>query len=136
LTDFGSVRKAAVEIGKTEDGRRAGAVDHVDKGDVMVGMSLWCRCRAAVSFVPWLAARAALAHEEGDPTSALHLLGTAIDADPSDASLRYNRAFVHQDLGAWDQALVDLRAAAELAPDDEEVAEALSLCASRVAAVS
>ena len=110
---------------------------HAERGEPALAAASLDRALAlAPTLGTALAARAALAHEEGDGPTALHMLGAAIAADPADPALRYNRAFVHQDLGDWDQALADLRAAAELAPDDEEITEALTHCTERATAVS
>ncbi|MEV7691381.1 tetratricopeptide repeat protein [Streptomyces bungoensis] len=49
-----------------------------------------------------------------------------MERDPKDAALRYNRAFLHQQTGGWQEALADLELAAVLDPEDAEIAEALT----------
>ena len=61
-------------------------------------------------------------------------IGRAVALDPGDAALRYNRAFALQSAGRWDEALVDLDVATDLAPDDPEISAAHDLCLQRVAA--
>ena len=63
-----------------------------------------------------------------DFATAIADLDRAVALQPDDPSLRYNRAFAHQQAGSWAAAWADLEIAAELAPDDEDIAAARAEC--------
>ena len=68
----------------------------------------WAYDRAVESapdLVAAWSARAELACELGDFDAAIADLDRAVDLQPEDASLRYNRAFAHQRTGSWAAAL-------------------------------
>ncbi|MFI1385350.1 hypothetical protein [Embleya sp. NPDC020886] len=50
--------------------------------------------------------------------------------------MRYNRAFILQEVGRWDDAPADLDVAAELVPDDEDIRAARRECLARVPAAT
>jgi len=70
---------------------------------------------------------AALAHSAGDSAAAVSDLSRALELG-DDAALRYNRAVAYQSLGRFADALTDLDIAADLDPDDPEIARDRSSC--------
>ncbi len=97
----------------------------------------WAYDRAletAPDLVAAWSARAELACDVGDFDGSIADLDRAVDLEPSDASLRYNRAFAYQRTGSWAAALADLEVAATLAPDDDDIAAARRQCRLHVTA--
>ncbi|MGN9784219.1 tetratricopeptide repeat protein [Nonomuraea sp. ZG12] len=80
--------------------------------------------RAPSLAVAW-AGRGALAFEEGDAQASVSDLARAIELEDG-AEVRFNRAYALRALGLTTQARADLLRAAELAPDDEDVRQALA----------
>ena len=80
--------------------------------------------RAPSLAVAW-AGRGALAFEEGDVQASVSDLTQAIELADG-AEVRFNRAYALRALGLTAQARTDLLRAAELAPDDEDVRQALA----------
>lgn len=80
--------------------------------------------RAPDLAVAW-AGRGALAFEEGDPHAAVADLTRAIELQDG-AEVRFNRAYALRSLGDVEGARADLLHAAALAPDDEQIREALA----------
>ncbi len=74
--------------------------------------------------VAW-AGRGALAFEEGDVRTSVSDLTQAIELEDG-AEVRFNRAYALRALGLTARARADLLRAAELAPDDEDVRQALA----------
>jgi Flp pilus assembly protein TadD len=73
-----------------------------------------------------------VSYQVGDVEAAIADLQRAVDLDPDDAELRYNRAFAYQNAGLLDAALADLDVAARLAPNDPDITAALSACRRQV----
>ncbi|WP_235959379.1 tetratricopeptide repeat protein [Actinomadura macrotermitis] len=71
------------------------------------------------------AGRASLAFDAGDPAGAIHDLGRALEFG-EDAALLYNRAVALRAAGRPEEARTDLLRARELAPDDDDIREALA----------
>jgi tetratricopeptide (TPR) repeat protein len=74
--------------------------------------------------VAW-AGRGALAFEEGDAQASVSDLTRAIELEDG-AEVRFNRAYALRALGLTTQARADLLRAAEFAPGDEDVRQALA----------
>jgi predicted Zn-dependent protease len=87
---------------------------------------------AAPTLVTALAGRAACAYEQGDPAAAIADLSRAVDLDPDNPALRFNRAVA---IDRWDESVMDLNMALAAAPEDEDIQEALVRSRARVAAV-
>jgi tetratricopeptide (TPR) repeat protein len=80
-----------------------------------------------------LSGRATLAYQTGERDLALADLHHAVELQPDDPLLRYNRAFAYQDEGRWDDALADLTVAIGLAPGDPDIQAALETCLAKTA---
>ncbi|MHB8078160.1 MAG: tetratricopeptide repeat protein [Candidatus Krumholzibacteriia bacterium] len=61
----------------------------------------------------------------GDPGAARIALDRALALDPLQIAAWYNRGLLHFNSGRWEEAVLDLRRAAELAPDNVEVGNLL-----------
>ncbi|MFI6711022.1 tetratricopeptide repeat protein [Nonomuraea sp. NPDC050478] len=84
---------------------------------------------SALERAPELAAawagRGALAFEEGDAHAAVADLTRAVELEDG-AEVRFNRAYALRSLGDLEAARADLRHAAALAPEDDQIGEALA----------
>ncbi|MFD2349280.1 tetratricopeptide repeat protein [Nonomuraea ferruginea] len=84
---------------------------------------------SALERAPELAAawagRGALAFEEGDAHAAVADLTRAVELEDG-AEVRFNRAYALRSLGDVEAARADLRHAAALAPEDDQIGEALA----------
>lgn len=78
--------------------------------------------------VPALAGRAVVHFGAEDLAAARADLDEAVRLQPDDPALLFNRAMVFKALHRWPDAIADLLVAADLAPGDEDVDQALQEC--------